>query len=296
MSLAALDRAGERRRDTSWLDAVWRDPATQALLVRDGRFEVTSDGALRLRPAHEVTSLEGERYLLGVADGGTTYVALHTAQPWEALGIAEVLDLRAALPGLSPLEAGLVTHAVGLANWHAAHPRCSRCGAPTVSAVGGAERHCPECGAEHHPRTDPAVIMTVTDDAGRVLLGHNPRWPAGRYSTLAGFVEPGETAERAVIREVLEEAAVHVSDVTYLGSQPWPFPASLMLGYTARASDPSTNLADGVELIDARWFAPDELLAAVLAGDVLLPPRISIARRLIEHWYGGPLPDAPSPW
>ena len=138
--------------------------------------------------------------------------------------------------------------------------------------------------------------MTVTDDAGRVLLGHNPRWPAGRYSTLAGFVEPGETAERAVIREVLEEAAVHVSDVTYLGSQPWPFPASLMLGYTARASDPSTNHADGVELTDARWFARDELLAAVLAGDVLLPPRISIARRLVEHWFGGPLPDAPSPW
>ena len=160
----------------------------------------------------------------------------------------------------------------------------------------GHVRRCPACGAEHFPRTDPAVIMLVTDDAGRALLGHNPQWPPNRFSTLAGFVEPGESAEQAVVREIEEESGVDVVDVRYLGSQPWPFPSSLMLGFTARALDPDAVHVDGEEIHEARWFSPDDLRAAVASGEVLFPPSVSIARRLIEHWYGGPIPDGRGSW
>ena len=140
------------------------------------------------------------------------------------------------------------------------------------------------------------MIVLVTDDAGRALLGHNPQWPANRYSTLAGFVEPGESAEHAVNREIKEESGLDVVDVRYLGSQPWPFPSSLMLGFTARALDPDAVEVDGEEIVDARWFTADDLRQAVASGEVLFPPSVSIARRLVEHWYGGPIPEGPAAW
>ncbi len=205
---------------------------------------------------------------------------------WEALRTLVALD---------PLEQGLATQAVALANWHAVYAFCPRCGAPTQVRKAGWVRWCPGEDRELYPRTDPAVIMAVVDDDDRLLLGHAAHWSPGRYSTLAGFVEPGEALEQAVRREVAEEVGVTVAgagaDVVYRGSQAWPFPASLMLGFRARVSGRGeAPVPDGAELTDARWFTRDELLAAATSGDVILPARLSIARALIEEWYGGPLP------
>jgi NAD+ diphosphatase len=163
------------------------------------------------------------------------------------------------------------------------HRFCARCGAPTEIAEAGHVRRCPRCGAVHHPRLDPVVIVLV-HDAGRALLGRQPTWPAGRYSALAGFVEPGESLEEAVAREVGEESGVAVADIAYHSSQPWPFPASLMLGFHARhvAGEPAT-LDD--ELEDVRWFGREEVAAAARGdGPLLLPPPLAIARRLIDTW------------
>src|SRR5262249_48347826 len=156
-----------------------------------------------------------------------------------------------------------LVHAVALANWHARHRFCPNCGHETEVASAGHVRRCPSCGLEHYPRTDPAVIVLVTDADDRALLGHNPAWPPGRVSTLAGLVEPGESAEMAVVREIAEEAGVVLTDVTYLGSQPWPFPWSLMLGFTARAVDPGTTRPDGEEISELRWFTREELADAL---------------------------------
>ncbi|HWS58643.1 MAG TPA: NAD(+) diphosphatase [Actinotalea sp.] len=193
---------------------------------------------------------------------------------------------------LSDRDAGLAATAVGLAAWHERHPRCARCGAPTVPDQAGWTRRCTLDGSDHYPRTDPAVIMAVLDDDDRLLLGHAAHWPERRFSTLAGYVEPGESAESAVRREVREEVGVRIGDMVYRGSQPWPFPASLMLAFVARAT--STELTvDGVEVTAARWFTRGELAADVRTGEVLLPMRTSVARVLIEEWFGGPLGRPP---
>lgn len=189
---------------------------------------------------------------------------------------------------LDDRDAGLASTAVGLAAWHPRHPRCPRCGAPTVPVLGGWVRRCTVDGSDHYPRTDPAVIMAVTDDEDRLLLGHAPQWPERRFSTLAGYVEPGESLEAAVRREVGEEVGIEIGDVTYQGSQPWPFPASLMLAFTARARS-TTVRVDGVELTEARWFTRTELAEAVRSGAVLLPTHTSVARALIHDWFGGPV-------
>ena len=161
--------------------------------------------------------------------------------------------------------------------------------------TGGWVRRCAADDSEHYPRTDPAVIMLVRDRDDRALLGHQVAWPDGWFSTLAGFVEPGESAEAAVRREVHEESGVTIGsdpdDVVYLGSQPWPFPNSLMLGFHAHASDVTVQ-ADGVEIGEARWFTRDELKSSCATGEVRIPPAISIARRLIERWFGEPLPGS----
>jgi NAD+ diphosphatase len=191
--------------------------------------------------------------------------------------------------------AGLLTAAVALSNWHSTHPRCARCGEPTGLSMSGWARRCPACGAEHYPRTDPAVIMAVVDADDRILLGRQAVWPPKRYSTLAGFVEPGESLEAAVRREVLEESGIVVGEVTYQGSQPWPFPSSLMLGFSARATSTAVEV-DGEEIAHARWWSRAEFEADLAAGALLLPPTVSIARRLIEQWYGGPITDAGEAW
>jgi NAD+ diphosphatase len=198
--------------------------------------------------------------------------------------------LREAAALLSDRDAGLFTHAVALANWHVSHTHCPRCGTPTVPAAAGHAQRCPKDGSEHFPRIDPAVIMLVTDPAGRCLLARNKRWPERRVSILAGFVEPGESAERAVVREVAEETGIEVARVRYAASQPWPMPQSLMLGFRAEATGDLDLHVDDDEIAEARWYSRDDLRAALASGDVLLPPPVSIAHRLIEAWYGAELP------
>ncbi len=288
LARCATDRAAEHRLDDAWLAQAWADPRTKVLRIADGQTLVEGAAIAYVTPAE---APEGERYLLGVDPGGTVFFAVHEAgplataegSPLQPVGLREVGTL------LDDRDAGLLVLSVALANWHRTHPHCPQCGCETVVGSAGFTRTCPQDGSEHYPRTDPAMIVLVTDTTGqRALLGSSGRMGPGRYSTLAGFVEPGESAEAAVIREVMEEARVLVEDVTYLGSQPWPFPSSLMLGFRARAVDPdAVPQGDGTEILHARWFSRAELAAGVADGSLRIPSAVSIARRLIEHWYGG---------
>ncbi|KFC52074.1 NTP pyrophosphohydrolase, partial [Micrococcus luteus] len=169
---------------------------------------------------------------------------------------------------------------------------CAFCGGATDVEAAGWVRRCRDCSREQFPRTDPAVIVAVTDPAGRILLGRNAAWPEGLYSCLAGFVEPGESLEHAVVREIAEESGITVTQPRYRGSQPWPFPRSLMLGFTALAPAGAEPVPDGEEILSVRWFEREELAHLAREGDVTLPGAVSIARALIEDWYGGTLPDA----
>ena len=270
----ALDRAGPHRRDEAWLAARLADPATRVVAASEGGVIVAGE-----RPRmFAVDALpEGlELVLLGVDGDGH---AVFAADPGDELP-GERRGLRDLAPVLSQAEGGMVAHAVGLLNWHRRHRFCANCGAPSVAREAGHVRVCPVCGTQHHPRTDPVVIMLVTD-GDRALLGRQAQWPAGRYSALAGFVEPGESLEEAVAREVREEAGVRVADVRYRSSQPWPFPSSLMLGFSARWAGGEPAVRDA-ELEDVGWFTRQ----AIVGGDVLLPPPTAIARRLIDEWLG----------
>jgi NAD+ diphosphatase len=282
LARGGIDRRAERRSDEEWLAQVWADERTRVLPVHDGMIAVDTSLA-RLRPIRtsDVTA-DAERLLLGTDSTGTTWFAARMPVEGPRAGLREVGA------ELSGDEVALATTAIALDNWHGAHARCSRCGVITVPAQAGWIRRCPEEGSEHYPRTDPAVIVLVLDEDDRALLGRQARWQPSWFSTLAGFVEPGESAEAAVRREILEEAGVTVDAMTYLGSQPWPFPCSLMLGYHAGVT--STDIVvDGEEIVEARWFSREELAAACASGEVALPPAVSIARRLIERWYGEPM-------
>lgn len=266
-----LDRAAERRADPP--------PASSGLALS------LDDGA--------ITPLDGRGTLafLGITEAG---------EPLWLLEGPPSPDLRARLTSEpDPAHQGLLAYAAQLSWFHHTHRFCGRCGQPTEPADAGHARRCPQ-GHQVHPRTDPVVIMLVADGAERVLLGRQPGWPAGRYSALAGFVEPGETIEAAVAREVLEEAGMRTGAVRFLASQPWPFPQSLMLGFHAAWAgggvdgDPSPRDA---ELEDVRWCSRDEVAAAAQhdvgwvptddAG-LVLPPRLAIARHLIEDWLASP--------
>ena len=294
-----LDRAAERRDDVAWFAAAWSDPATRVVLVHRGRTLVTGtagevEGTASLAfVGPGAAAYDGVRVLLAV-DDATTYAALlvdGATEPWDApdgLAWEGLREVGAALPDR---DTGLLVMAVALANWHATHPRCPRCGAASVPSQAGWSRTCPEDSSQHFPRSDPAVIVLIRDDEDRALLGRRAEWPDGFFSTLAGFVEAGESAEMTVLREMAEEAGVHVDRLDYLGSQPWPFPASLMLGYHARLAAGSPEARpDGTEITEVRWFTREQMLTGCEDGTVRIPPSISIARRLIEHWYGAPLP------
>jgi NADH pyrophosphatase NudC (nudix superfamily) len=200
---------------------------------------------------------------------------------------ARVAGLRDVAPRLAQADGGLLATAVALLHWHREHPCCARCGTATAMGEAGWVRACPACGAIHHPRTDPVVIMLVVD-GDRALLGRQAHWPPGRWSALAGFVEPGESLEEAVAREVAEEAGVAVDEVAYRSSQPWPFPASLMLGFTARYAGGEAHARDG-ELEALAWFGRDELVGMRDGRDGRsLPPPDAIARRLVDEWLDAP--------
>lgn len=294
LARSAVDRLAEKRDDDAWLAGAWADETTRVVLVSDGQVSVSTDHQ-RLATVPASSTPNGERYLLGRDADGVVWFAVHPDVALDALTPpVSGASLREVGAVLDDREAGLAVHAIALANWHRTHPHCARCGAATEVANAGAQRRCVVDGWTHFPRTDPAVIVVVTDPDDRALLGRQDSWPAGRYSTLAGFVEPGESAERAVVREVLEESGVVVDEVEYLGSQPWPFPASLMLGYSARCLTHQEPRPDGVELADARWWSRDELTRAIATGELVMPPGISISRRLVEHWYGEPLPTGPA--
>ncbi len=290
-----VDRAAHLRADDAWLEAAWADPGTQVLVVEHGRaLCAIDDRQARLLFVSPANAAEAVRFLLGVDRAGIAYFGV--AGPLPELrepdedGVRPV-PLREAGPLLSDRDAGLMTHAVALANWHETFTHCPRCGSPTNPISSGHARKCPVDGSEHFPRVDPAMIVLVTDPADRCLLARNAQWPERRVSILAGFVEAGESAEQAVAREVHEETSVTVSAVRYLGSQPWPMPQSLMLGFRAEATGVDIQV-DANEIAEARWYSRDDLREAVATGELLLPPPISIAHRIIETWYGEDLPGA----
>lgn len=268
----ALDRAADRRSDDAWIAAARRDPRARAILVGSGGVAL-SGGSPVLAALDDLGAADG--YFLGLAGGVTPLFAAPAAEGADLTGLREAAEV------LSHADAGLVAYASALVHWHGTHRFCGSCGEPTEPREAGHQRVCPN-GHTHHPRTDPVVIMLVSD-GGRLLLGRRPPWPAGRYSCLAGFVEPGESLEAAVAREVLEEAGVVVGAVDYRLSQPWPFPLSLMLGFEATYAAGEARVADD-ELEDVAWFTR----AQVESGMPQLPPPFTIARRLIDGWLEGP--------
>lgn len=288
------DRLGLRRTDAEWLAAAWSAPTSRALVVAGTRVRPV-DEALEWLPAAEAPA--GVRLLLGERDGVTSWAVIVDAD--EAKGEEGWLPLRGLLPvllGASSDDAAMVFHAVGLAEWHWATRFCPLCGGRLEPRAAGHELVCTSCGKPQFPRTDPAVIMLVTQgEPGspeeRALLGRNKVWPAGYFSTLAGFCEPGETLEDAVRREVLEETGVVVGEVTYFGNQPWPLPASLMLGFFGRATSAEIRLEDA-DVEEAIWLTRAEMLAGAQDGSLRLPSGVSISRSLVEAWYGEPLPGA----
>ncbi len=336
LSRSTLDRAAHRRVEPGLLSKLLADPATAVLVLDGDRVPVREvDGVPRLvllsaQAAQHVATVAAEArwgaqrsaaglpkpYLeafLGQDQSGRAHVVLAIVGrppmgPVPSPQPVGVDDLSVPAPdgarwaGLRELgdavddtDAGIITTAVALGHWHAVHERCSCCGEPTTIAAAGWSRRCHDCSAEHYPRTDPAVIMAVVDADDRILLGRQSRWPDKRFSTLAGFVEPGESLEAAVRREVFEESGIEVAQVEYRGSQPWPFPSSLMLGFVARATSTEISV-DGEELAQAQWWTRDEFARDVAAQELLLPPPISIARRLIEDWYGAPIADTGGAW
>lgn len=281
-----LDRSSAWR-ERAGRDEIERDPAIALTFFISARGEVLveAEGTLARAQSPDETSVDAEHRLSLGAHSGRPVLALVIDDQERDLRLAERrhwVDLRSAALSLPPADAGYAAYARALMHWHRRHRYCGQCGSATRIELGGHRRRCEACGLEQFPRIDPAIIVLV-EHAGRVLLGRQASWPPQRYSVLAGFVEPGESLEDALRREVEEESGVDVIECEYHSSQPWPFPASLMLGFTARAA--SDQLRYGDELEHAAWFAPDELLAAVRSGQIRLPPPLSLSARLLEDWY-----------
>jgi NAD+ diphosphatase len=282
----ALDRDYLKREEENLFDSLWEQGQALVLPMHGSKVLLTSASELKFLPTSEIPEPSTLVYL-GVHLENQTPIVLAILSEAEALMLEPDLEnwhgLRRSGIGLSPSDAAIFTQGLALANWHATHQHCPRCGGLTQVTRAGWVRYCANDDLELFPRTDPAVIVGVIDSEDRILLGSQGVWEENRYSILAGFVEPGESLEAAVIREMNEEAGILVANPKYLGSQAWPFPFSLMLGYTAEYVG-GTVSPDGQEIVKLRWFTKDELRAE--AKTLLLPGRLSIARAIIEHWLG----------
>ncbi len=271
----ALDLAGELRTDDAFLKSALEEPSSRVLVVCGAtKVPIDAEGGL------EWQSLDGrvadELILLGRDESGRALFSIDVGDD-EPPGLRFVA-MRDVAESLRDLEANAAIAAIAIANWHRRHRFCAMCGAPTAPSEAGHVRHCGSCGADHYPRMDPAVIMLVTDGE-RCVLGRRAGAPEGRWSTLAGYVEPGESPEAAVVREVFEESGLSATEVTYRGSQPWPFPSSLMLAYEARAEH--RPIVVSAEHQDVRWWTRDEIRDGLASGTLTIPPPISAGHHLI---------------
>ncbi len=303
---AMVDRGSGVRMKPGMVEDVIASGTAMAMVISQRKALVTAEGlwfgdatalwaALKESDAGAAAIYLGTTLTSSSLPEGTPVLLFTTTEP-PAAGTATIpsdvqwAGFREVAATLDAMDTALFIEASAISNWHATHTHCPQCGSPTEVEAGGWVRRCPKDNSEHYPRTDPAIIVTVVGPDGRLLLGGGGPVDAKNYSTLAGFVEPGESLEQAVVREIGEEVGVRVTACQYLGSQSWPFPASLMLGFTATTDD-TVARPDGVEVTRARWFSRDELQEAVLSGEITISTRLSIARSLIEHWYGGVIED-----
>ena len=292
-----LDRASERRENRAWITGLLDDPQTRILALRDLKpFTRGNAPALDWQPVgpwRDQIETGASLIFLGLGDGRAHFAIDATGASVAPDVDTELIDVRALAPAIGAGEAAILAEARSLLDWHTRHRFCAQCGAPTAVAAAGWKRRCPACRASHFPRTDPVVIMLAIRGE-RALLGRNRRRPGARFSCLAGFVEPGETPEEAVRREVREEAGVHCGRVRYLAAQPWPFPSNLMMGFLAEALTEEITV-DPEEIAEARWFHRDEIRemvarAAAGADDptrASLPAPVAIAHHICRRWSNG---------
>ena len=307
--MAEVDRAAHLRLDESYLKDAWKN--AKVLQFQDEKF-LSNENQLQFVEGRQLGDYQSQSdYFLGVeyaentneskssnnsnnSNNSSNEVSVHyfvrnystEAQADKDLPVENLRTLREIGSFLSPRDIGLSVHAQGLANWHKKHPRCSQCGAATTVISGGSVRRCLIDESEHYPRTDSAIIVLVKDDQDRILLGRQKVWPKNRFSTFAGFVEPGESFEHCVVREVAEEAGINLSKINYLGSQPWPFPSSLMIAFEAVTDNPTAARPDGDEIEEIRWLSRAEMKQAIIDATLILPLDISVARQMINGWYG----------
>ena len=285
LSISLIDRKADLRTNQSLITELFQE--SSVLIFQNGKVGIPNEFAkeLKLFKGSELGGYESQTdYYLGDI-GSESFFVRHLPNASTFNIKISFAALREFGAQLDKKQIGLAVQAQGLANWHEKHPRCSICGGPTLVTSAGAIRKCPQDDSEHYPRTDSAIIVLVKDKSDRILLGRQSVWPQNRFSTFAGFVEPGESFENCVIREVKEEAGVIVSQLKYLGSQPWPFPSSLMVAFEAITNAPETAKPDGVEIEQLRWFNRSQIAADIADKKLLLPPKISVARAMIENWY-----------
>lgn len=277
-----LDRVDHHRASADWVAGLWYAEDAKLLTVdAESRFS-TNAGGSKLRMTKPFMEFDSQRHrLLGLLNGSPVFAV-------EELADGEMHDLREVGFQLTDNERDIAATAAAVTHWHRLEPRCPSCGGTTVVTNGGYARHCAACGRDHFPRTDPAVIVAVVDVQDRLLLGGQPTW-GNRVSVLAGFVETGESLEQAIHREIGEEVDISLSDLHYFGSQPWPFPRSLMVAFFGRATGTNINI-DAREIAHAEWYTRDQLSAKLDAGQLALPGRSSIASRMIQAWRDGAAP------
>lgn len=295
-----LDRVSERRRDTAWIGSLFADPAARILPLRDlrplTRFPSSGGGVSPVldwqlvAPWRALVESGATLIFLGIDEDGPRFAVDASGADLAPDAAGEPFDARTLAPLLPPADAAILAEARSLIDWHARHRFCAQCGSPTRVTAAGWVRRCPECKASHYPRSDPVAIMLVVRGE-HALLGRNRRRPGNRFSCLAGFMEPGETLEEAVRREVREEAGIRVGRVRYLACQPWPFPSSLMLGFLCEGLTEEITV-DPEEIAEARWFSRNEIRAMVARAAtgpddptrLSLPGPVAIAHHLCRRW------------